>query len=46
VKTHLTLERFEATGNRKECGVCGVILLDIGDEKWNEELLEGRTGRE
>jgi hypothetical protein len=26
--------------------VCGDNLLETGEEEWDEELLEGRTGRE
>jgi len=26
------------------CGGVGTILLDMGEEKWDEEQLEGRTG--
>ena len=36
---HLILERLEAPGIGS-----GGILLEMGEEKWNEELSEGRTG--
>jgi hypothetical protein len=44
---HLTLERLEALGNGEAwwgVGVleCGDILLEVGEEEWDEELPEGR----
>ena len=47
---HLTPERLEAPGNGEDWqGVEGmedgdIVLLETGEEKWDEELLEGRTG--
>jgi hypothetical protein len=43
---HLTFKRLEATENREAClggvGWDGDILLEMGKEQWDEELLEGR----
>jgi hypothetical protein len=38
---HLTLERLEASGSR-EAWLGGDILLETGEEEWDEELSEGR----
>jgi hypothetical protein len=46
---YLTLERLEAPGNveawRCMCGcVGGNILLETGEEEWDEKLLESGLG--
>jgi hypothetical protein len=44
---HLTLERLEAPESGEACWSVvggGDILLELGQEEWNEELLEGEPG--
>ena len=45
---YLTLEKLEAQGAGRpgweSAGWGGDILLDMGEEEWDEELLEGRPG--
>ena len=46
---HLTLERLEVPGSGEAwqggVGRGGDILLETGEEEWDEELSEGRPGR-